>query len=207
MLEVSNQNYHERFLPVGMFGPSYVGKTCFGRYLVESGPFRRLPIWTSRPPRIVENDPDVRFTTEDKLIPLEQDEMWLVNKIGPHYYAMSLEECRSMLNDSHVIVGLTTGTKNSIKRRLPSLFTVLLWPENFDALQKELAQTSEREMNDREVRLAMNIGDTMADLSADLVLGMARHADIKKRQAHFAALKETLLVKLKQRLDPDKLSV
>lgn len=201
------KNYSERFLPVGMFGPSYVGKTCFGRYLVQSGPFRRLPIWTSRPPRIVENDPDVRFTTEDKLVTLEQDELWLVNKIGPHYYAMSLEECRSMLNDSHVIVGLTTGTKEPIKRRLPSLFTVLVWPEDFDALQQELAQTSERETSDREVRLAMNIGDTMADLSADLVLEMARHADLTERLAHFDALKEALLAGLKQRLDPDKVSV
>lgn len=204
MLEVSNP---ERFLPIGIFGPSYVGKTCFGRYLVESGPFRRLPIWTSRPPRIVENDPDVRLTTEGQLIALSQDEMWLVNKIGPHYYAMSLEEYHCMLRDSHVIVGLTTGIKESVKRRLPALFTVLLWPEDFDALQKELAQTSEREMSDRQVRLAMNVGDRMADLSADLVLEMARHADLTERLAHFAALKETLLARLRRHLQPDELRV
>jgi guanylate kinase len=200
MLEVSNQKYSERFLPIGIFGPSYVGKTSFGRYLVESGSFKRLPIWTSRPPRIVENDPDVRFTTEEQILPLEQDETWLVNKIGPHYYAMNLEECRSLLSDSHVIVGLTTGTKESIKRRLPSLFTVLLWPEDFDALQKELERSAEREIRDRQVRLAMNIGDTMADLNADLVLEITRHADTTKRLAHFAELKQTLLARLRQRL-------
>ena len=193
----------ERFLPIGIFGPSYVGKTSFGRYLVESGPFRRLPIWTSRPPRIVENDPDVRFTTEARLIALSQDEMWLVNKIGPNYYAMSLEECHNMLGDSHVLVGLTTGIKESVKQRIPALFTVLLWPEDFDALQQELADSPERDMTDRQVRLAMNVEDTMADLRSDLVLEIARHSDMTKRLAHFAALKETLLASLRKHRQPE----
>lgn len=199
MTRIIRHKHPEMFQPVGIFGPSYVGKTSFGRYLVEHGPFRRLPLWTSRPPRIVENDPDVRFTTEEHLLDLSHDEKWVVNRIGPHYYAMNLEECYKMLDDSHVIVGLTTGIKESVKRRLPTLFTVLLWPEDFDALQRELAQTSEREMRDRQVRLAMNVGDTMADLTADLVLEIARHTDMTQRLGHFAALEKNLLARLAER--------
>lgn len=185
------------FHPVGIFGPSYVGKTSFGRFLAENGSFKRLPIWTSRPPRVGEYDPDMYFTSEREIIDLSRREDWIVNKVGENHYAMSLTQCHAMLAESHVLVGLTREIKDGCKGRLPSLFTLLLWPLDFADLQHKLAHAEERPIFDREARLAANDYDAGQVMKADLTLIVERQADAAARIKHFADLQEILLSALK----------
>lgn len=159
---------------IGMLGPTFVGKSTLGKCLVETGRVRRAKLYASRRPRPSENDPDMVFCSASDLEGRQADPNWIIMPIYGEYYGYHVPEIAEMLQTSHVVVGVTVDTVAQVKQRLPDLITLLLWPADFERMQRELSQSPERFEAEKALRLRLNLRDQSQMPPHDLKIEISR---------------------------------
>jgi guanylate kinase len=184
---------------IGIFGPSYVGKTTFVHHLAGSGYFRHVPVLTTRPPRDDEIGSGTFFVSEADLRAKVATGKWLTSRIGSYLYGFDLDLCIALNKEHHVIFEIAPTTKTAFQRELPELITVLLWPADFEQLQAELSRAFERPSIERAERLRRNEQDARAGLDADLTLYVERLSNAAARDAQWDAMEGKILASLEKR--------
>ena len=187
-----------QFRPIGVFGPSFVGKTTFVRYLASNPAFRRATIWTTRSRRPGEQDQCVSFTTESLLLGKKLDSRWIVQHIGPYVYAIDTQQCEQILREAHLLIEIAPSTREVFERNFTNLLSVKLWPDNFGVLESLLKITTERPLKERIDRIQSNRDDADESLCADLEFIVKRFEDNQRRVEQWRDMELKLLTRLQQ---------
>lgn len=140
------------FRRIGIFGPSYVGKSTFVRSLIVHGGYVRAPLATTRPPRAGECEPNVTFVNDGTMATFHADCRFIVQRIGPYEYAVDLRALEAAAQGSNIVIDLAPTTVSSFIAVVPDLLTVLLWPLDFDVMQRALRRDPARPPHERRLR-------------------------------------------------------
>ncbi len=141
---------------IAIFGPSGVGKSTLIEHLVNHHIALRAFLATTRQRRIGEHAVGVEFLCEQSFQQRAIEEGWQVYQIGDWRYGLDLVRANELLDHGHVIVDAAPSTIECISKNAQGLRKILIWPENFEAMQVALRLAKERTEAERRARLAAN---------------------------------------------------
>lgn len=182
---------------VALFGPSYVGKTTF-LSAASRRDFLIAPLITDRPPR--DGEPDdgtgMAIVTAGGFDRRIAASSWFVFRSAGYRYGLDLGTAAVRLSQAHVILGISPTRAEELRRRLPSLVGVLMWPADFDSMQAALLRCPQRSSGERWSRYWRNQRMRSDIPAADIILRVPRVTDAAAIRAVHERLVTQLLAAL-----------
>lgn len=156
-------------------GPSFVGKSTLIRWLVVNADYRVAELVSTRPPRLGERaDAAMGFVDDEAMDALARSADWLVFDSTGARYAVNLGAVARLRRDGRVLVGVIPAWLDLVAAAIPGAVRVLVWPDDFAAMQDGLLRDGSRPADHRAERARLNDAMAAGRPDCDLLLCLSR---------------------------------